>query len=246
MLQCRIAERAFHHRLAVVEFPLNRHRAHVVAQRGHELALALADFAEREQHEDADAGHAMEGVRHGGPGVAAGGGEDRELLAALLQKASQQSRHQLRGKILERRRRSLIQAHDMHPVIDFFQRHGKVVGLATHRRQRVGGNDAVRVFHQHAERDFVIRLLSKGGDFLQRELGKCFRQIKSAVRRLALKQGLAQVDRGRLAVGASKKQTHAQARPSHRFNLALIRPSCVASSAPNLRMNFGGGSGKVA
>ena len=43
-----IGERAFHHRLAVVEFAVNRHGADVVLERGHQLALAFADFVQSE------------------------------------------------------------------------------------------------------------------------------------------------------------------------------------------------------
>jgi hypothetical protein len=50
------AKAPFHHRLAIVELAVNRHGADIVGQRGHQLALAHADFGNGKQHDDADAG----------------------------------------------------------------------------------------------------------------------------------------------------------------------------------------------
>ena len=101
MFQRGIAERAFHHRLAVVEFAVNRHGADIAGERRHQLALAHADFINREQHDDADAGHIVKRVRHRRAGVAACRGENGEMPAIFVQKPAQQPRHHARGKILE-------------------------------------------------------------------------------------------------------------------------------------------------
>ncbi len=102
--------------------------------------------AMRKQHDDADARHVMKGVRDGRAGVAAGGGENGDLLAVFAQKMPEHPRHHLRGEILERRRRALVQPHQENAVVNFFQRDRKIVGVAANRGQIVVGNDALGIF----------------------------------------------------------------------------------------------------
>ncbi len=139
------AERAFHHRLAVVELAVNRHGADIVLERRHQFALAHADFVNRKQHDDAHAGNVVKRVRHRRAGVAARRRENRHLPSVLAQKSSEHPRHHLRGEILERSRRPLIQPHQENAVVNFFQRDGEVVGITAHRGQIVVGNDFRRV-----------------------------------------------------------------------------------------------------
>ena len=42
----------------------------------------------------------------------------------------------LRRKILERRRRPLVQPHQMDAVINLFQRDAEIIGVAAHRGQQ--------------------------------------------------------------------------------------------------------------
>ena len=99
----------------------------------------------------------------------------------------------------------MIEPHHADAVINFFQRDFKIVGVPANRREHVGRNDAVRVFRQHAKGDFGIGQLGERGDFRRRERWKFFRKIKSAIRRLPAQKRLAQIDGGRLAIGAAEK-----------------------------------------
>ena len=53
---------------------------------------------------------------------------------------------------------------------------------------------------ENAEGDFVIGQTGERGNFFGRQSGKFVRKIKAAVGRLSIKQGVAQVDCGRLPV----------------------------------------------
>src|SRR5262245_41992131 len=92
------------------------------------------------------------------------------------------------------------------------ERNFKIVRLATHLRQRAGFDDAFRVRRQDAKGDFVIRQLAERSDLVAVEARKFFREIKSAIRRLADQQRLAQVHWRRLAVRAAKQNTHSAAK----------------------------------
>ena len=83
MFQVRIRECPFHHRLTVVEFSVDFHRADVVLECGHQLALAFADFANWKQNNHAHAGNFMKCVCDRRAGVAARRRENYYLLAVF-------------------------------------------------------------------------------------------------------------------------------------------------------------------
>ena len=146
MRQRGICKRALHHRLTVVKFSINRHRADVVFERRHQLALRQADFINWKKDDDLDAGNFMKRVGDRRARVAARRRQDGHLPVVLAQKTPEHPAHHLRGKILERRRRSLVQPHQENADMNDFQRHRKVVGLVAHRRQHVARNDALGEF----------------------------------------------------------------------------------------------------
>ena len=65
-----VGERLLHQALAVVEGAVDSHRRDVVAEGGELRLLDGAHPAARVEHDDAGAGHAVEGVRHCPAGVA--------------------------------------------------------------------------------------------------------------------------------------------------------------------------------
>ena len=100
----RVGKGAFHQRLAIIEFAVHGDGADVVPQRGHLLALAVADLGGGKQHQHADTRDAVKRAGHGRAGVAAGGGQDRQRPTRFADKSAHQPGHHPRGKILERGR----------------------------------------------------------------------------------------------------------------------------------------------
>ena len=103
MLQRRIGKGPFHNRLTIVELAIDRDGADVFGQRRHQLSLADTDLVEREQHDDLNAGNVVKRVRDRRAGIAARGGQNRDVLSSLPENMPEHSRHHLRREILERR-----------------------------------------------------------------------------------------------------------------------------------------------
>ena len=89
----------------------------------------------------------------------------------------------------------------MDAVVNFFERHLKVVGVGAERTERGVVHNPGGIPAQNFKRDFRVRLAGDLGEGQAREF---FRQVQTPVRRLALEQGLAQVHARRGAVGAVK------------------------------------------
>ena len=122
--------------LAVVEHALEREVVDVVVlQAVHLRRLERAHAPARREHEHAQALLAAHRVLGRRAGVARGGAEDVEPLAALLEHELEQVAEQLQREVLERERRPVRQAEDMQPRLERLERRDLV---AAENRAGVG------------------------------------------------------------------------------------------------------------
>jgi hypothetical protein len=172
-----------------------------VLQAEHLRLLEGAHAAVRAEHEDAHALLAAHGVFGRAAGVARGGAQDVELLAAAGQFVLEQVAQQLHGHVLEGQRRAVGQRLDHQPVAQAAHRHDGLaaedlggVGLA-HQRLQVGGRDVVDVERQDLEGQVGIGQTAPAGQRGAVDL-RVGGQVQAAVRRQAFQQDVAEAALG--------------------------------------------------
>ena len=144
VLQFPIVERLLHQRLASIEVAVDRYGVNVAAQSTEQLLLQRTDFALRIEDHHPDVFQAVEGVRHGGAGVAGGGGQNgHRLIAGHFR---QHLRHKAAAEVFERQRRAVEQLQA-----------GDIFGHFRHRRRELKSG-----LHAFLQRRFRYLFADKG------------------------------------------------------------------------------------
>ncbi|MEJ2713089.1 MAG: hypothetical protein P8014_07910 [Acidihalobacter sp.] len=134
------AEQALERGLGVVEVAVYADDLQVGGVLGDHLqALHVGGAAVRVEAGDLDVGPVLEGLQRGGAGVAAGGGHDQVLLAALLRECREHDAEGLQGHVLEGARGAVVQLADVEVVAYLHHRHrvGRVVEAVVQRQRLV-------------------------------------------------------------------------------------------------------------
>ncbi len=176
-----------------------------VLQRIHLGALEGAHLAVRREHEDLDVVLAAHGVFGRRTGVAGGGAEDVDRLAALVEHVLEQVAEQLHGHVLEGQRRAVGQFLRVEAVFELGQRRdlrciAAVAGVAIDLGGVGLGDQRLEVGRRNVGdelgQDFVgqvgIRQLAPGIEFGTADLRIAFRQVKAAIRRQAAEEDVAE------------------------------------------------------
>ena len=167
-----VSEDAFDCGLRIIEIALDRTHVHVgTGLRGHLQLLHLADFAFRIEHGDTSARRIGEAGEGRLAGVSGGGGDDHDLLVAIIvgrSGACHEARQDLQGHILERGGRSVEQLH--HEIVaERLDRSDSLIGPLRPVRLRNAFLQFVlgeirQQYGQHVKRDLLVGLAGQGRD----------------------------------------------------------------------------------
>ena len=175
-----------------------------IGQRIHLGALEGAHLAVRREHEDLDVMLAPHRVLGGGAGIAGGGAEDVDRLAALVQHVLEQVAEQLHRHVLEGERRAVGQFLRVQAIFELRQRRDlcrvtTVTGKAVHlgsvgfadNGAQIGGRDIVDEARQDFVRQVGIGKLAPGVQIGTAHLRIALRQIQAAIRGQTTKKNVA-------------------------------------------------------
>ena len=180
-------------------------------QAEHLRLLKGAHAPVRAEHEHANALLAAHGVFGGAAGVAAGGTQDVELLAAAAQFVLEQVAQQLHGHVFESQRGAVGQGFQIKAVGELFQRRdfaraehlGRVGCLAD--RLQVSRWNVVDVERQDLERQRGVALglpyAAQAGQVGRAQLRIALGQVQPAIGRQAFQQDVAKLSGGGVATG---------------------------------------------
>ena len=210
-LRGNLGEDALDSSLGLVEVARDGAHAQVLPRHGGHLGpLNGADALVGVEHHNRNAGHVRKAGERRGAGVAAGGGEDQDAVAAalLLHGAAHQLRQHRQRHVLERRRGAVEQLQ--HVLVPHLLQRGDLLYV---KLVRIGALHAAvdlllgvarQIRPQHAPGNL---LEGRARQLLRRNLGKLLQCIQAAVRRDAAQHRLRAADAVFVAARAVKS-TH--------------------------------------
>ncbi|CAM5777976.1 hypothetical protein CCAE64S_00040 [Castellaniella caeni] len=238
-LEVEVARQGLDDILAFVEHAAHGNVVDVgVLQRIHLRALEGAHAALRRKHEDRHTAFAAQGVFRRRAGIARGGAQNIERLAALIEHVFEDLAKKLHGHVLEGQRGAFGQAQQRKTGAQWFdwrnlRKDIGGVGRARHAQQVVR-RDVVDEQAQHLRGQVGVRQAAPRFQGIGIELRQGFGQAQAAVGRQAFEQDVAKGQGGHAAPGRAILQlrlsTRRRVTPERTNDSACMACKAVSTS----------------